>query len=296
MRILTFYDDAQTLRLGIEQEDKVIDVAKAAAALQLTDIPTTPSAFYQHGSEAFKRLQQLLGQLGEAAADVFLALDKVKLGPAVPNPGKIICVGLNYRRHAEESGMAIPAEPVLFSKFNNTIAAPGQSVPLPALAHQYDYEAEIAFVISKQAKNVATADALDYVLGYCNVNDVSARDLQMRTGQWLLGKTLDGFLPVGPYLVTADDIPDPQNLFIRCWRNGKLVQDSNTADMIFTIAEIIAYISQIITLEAGDLITTGTPEGVILGAEEKIWLQDGEETVVEVEGLGRLHSTFKQTG
>ena len=294
MKILTFYDSNHTLRLGIQQGDMIIDVAEAAKAVGVEDAPQTPSDFYRLGFEALPPLQQLLEKLETGEAPAALDAGQVKLGPAVPNPGKIICVGLNYRRHAEEAGMAIPTEPVLFSKFNNAIAAPGAAVELPSIANEYDYEAELAFVIGRRGKQIPVSDALSYVLGYCNANDVSARDLQMRSGQWLIGKTLDGFLPVGPWLITADEIADPQNLTIRCWRNGKLVQDSSTGDMIFTVAEIIAYSSQLMTLEPGDLIITGTPEGVILGAEEKNWLQDGEETVVEVEHLGWLRNSFSR--
>lgn len=294
MKILTFYDGNRALRLGIAQDDKVIDVAKAATALNVADVPETPAEFYRMGFDAVKSLGQLLEKLNEAAADVFVDADEMEMGPTVPSPGKIICVGLNYRRHAEESDMAIPSEPILFSKFNNALAASGQTIGFPSIAKEYDYEAELALVIGRRAKNVSVSDALDTVLGYCNANDVSARDLQFRTGQWLMGKTLDGFLPVGPWLVTADEIGDPQNLSIRCWRNGELVQDSNTADMIFSVAEIIAYTSQLMTMEPGDLIITGTPEGVIFGAGEKVWLQDGEEVVVEVQGLGQLRNTFSR--
>ena len=294
MKILTFYDSNHTLRLGIQQGDMIIDVAEAAKAVGVTDAPQTPSDFYRLGFEALPPLQQLLEKLETGEAPAALDAGQVRLGPAVPDPGKIICVGLNYRRHAEEAGMAIPTEPVLFSKFNNAITAPGAAVELPSIANEYDYEAELAFVIGRRGKQIPVSDALSYVLGYCNANDVSARDLQMRSGQWLIGKTLDGFLPVGPWLITADEIANPQNLTIRCWRNGKLVQDSNTGDMIFTVAEIIAYSSQLMTLEPGDLIITGTPEGVILGAEEKNWLQDGEETVVEVEHLGWLRNSFSR--
>ncbi|RLT42748.1 MAG: FAA hydrolase family protein [Chloroflexi bacterium] len=206
----------------------------------------------------------------------------------LPHPGKILCVGLNYRRHAAESGMAAPLTPVLFSKFNNSIAAPDERVPLPANAEQYDYEAELAVVIGKRARNVSKRDALAHVFGYCNSNDLSARDLQMRTSQWLLGKTPDKFLPLGPCIVSADEVPNPQKLRIRCWVNGQQRQDSNTADMIFSIAHIISYASQYFTLEPGDVISTGTPEGVIFGMQQKQWLRPGDSVAVEVGDFGRL--------
>ena len=184
--------------------------------------------------------------------------------------------------------MAPPDNPVLFSKFNNAIAAHNEDIPIQADWKTVDYESELGVVIGKSARNVREADALNHVLGYCNMNDVSERHLQMLTGQWLLGKTLDKFLPVGPYVVTADEISDPQNLSIKGWMNGDLRQNSSTADMIFSVAEIIAFASKVMTLSPGDVISTGTPEGVILGMEPKVWMKPGDEYVVEVEGLGRL--------
>lgn len=214
----------------------------------------------------------------------------LEIAPSIPNPGKIICIGLNYRRHAEESGMAIPKLPVLFSKYNNSVSAHGEDVPMSLDWKQVDYESELGVVIGKTAKNISVDEALDYVLGYCNCNDLSERELQFVSGQWMIGKTLDGFMPVGPYLVTADEIPNPQSLRIRGWLNGKLRQDSNTSDMIFSVAECIAYISKYITLNPGDLISTGTPKGVIFGypPEEQVWMTPGDEYTVEIEGLGRL--------
>jgi 2-keto-4-pentenoate hydratase/2-oxohepta-3-ene-1,7-dioic acid hydratase in catechol pathway len=212
------------------------------------------------------------------------------LGPAVPNPGKIVCVGLNYRKHAEETGAAIPTSPVLFSKFLNTVAGPDEEVPLTDAATQYDYEVELAVVMGQTAKNVSAADALNSVFGYATANDLSARDLQNRTSQWILGKTMDKFMPIGPYLVTADEVPDPQKLAIRTWLNGEVRQNSNTDDMIFPVAEIISYISRHFTLEPGDVIITGTPEGVILGMAEKRWMVPGDVVEVEVEGLGKLRN------
>jgi len=214
---------------------------------------------------------------------------ELQLAPCVPHPGKIIAVGLNYRRHAQETGAAIPETPILFSKFNNTLAANCQSVKLPSVATQYDYEVELGVVIGRRASMVSVEQALENVLGYCTANDLSARDLQMRTSQWLLGKSLDGFCPIGPYLVTRDEVSDPQKLELKTWVNGDLRQNSNTADMIFSVAEVVSYASRYMTLEPGDLIITGTPEGVILGMKEpRVWLKPGDEVVVEVQGLGRL--------
>ena len=271
--------------IGIVSDTHVIDVAVAAQALNLS-APATMQALIarQHGGLA--ALENLAEQ-AMVKEIAMLPLESAQPGPAAPSPGKIICVGLNYRSHAAESGMDIPAEPILFSKFSNSIAASGQEIDVTGLV-QLDYEAELGVVISKQAKNIPTEQALDYVLGYCNANDLSERALQFKSGQWLLGKTLDGFLPNGPFLRTPEPGFDPQNLDVRGWLNGELRQDSNTSDMIFSIPELISYISTYMTLEPGDLIITGTPQGVILGLEDKQWMKPGDEYTVEISGLGRL--------
>ncbi len=282
---LTNYQSDSGNKLGIVTERGLLDVAAAAAACA-SDCPTSADALYAAGNAALPALRALL----DAANDPALYLDEadVTYAPAVPNPGKILCVGLNYKKHAAETGMAEPDYPVLFSKFNNAIAAPKEDIPLQADWKTVDYESELGVVMGKTARNVSVDAALEHVFGYCNMNDLSERDLQMRSGQWLLGKTIDKFLPLGPYVLTADEIPDPQNLAIRGWLNGELRQDSNTADMIFSVAEIITYASQIMTLKPGDVISTGTPEGVILGMQPRVWLQPGDEYVVEVQGLGKL--------
>ncbi len=280
MKLLTFHQN-NMLQLGIRTEAGVIDVAQAS--IGRTGIPVTMDAVIRGGAEATKALQNL----AKMFAGKYLKEEEVQLGPCVGTPEKLICIGLNYKRHAAESGMAAPDSPVLFSKFNNTLAATGESIPLPNNAVQYDYEVEVGVVIGKEARSVSSEDALTYVFGYFTDNDLSVRDLQTRTSQWLLGKTLDKFFPAGPYLVTADEVNDPQNLKLYCWVNGELRQNSNTSDMIFSVAEIISYISQYMTLKPGDVITTGTPEGVVLGMKEKKWLKPGDEVTVEVEGLGK---------
>jgi 2-keto-4-pentenoate hydratase/2-oxohepta-3-ene-1,7-dioic acid hydratase in catechol pathway len=207
---------------------------------------------------------------------------------AIPRPGKIVCVGLNYRDHAAEGGQDLPKAPLLFAKWPNTLIGHGDPVVLPPESTQVDYEAELGVVIGTKAKRVSERDALDHVEGYICVNDVSARDLQFADGQWTRGKSPDTFCPVGPRLVPRDEIADPQALAIRCIVNGEALQDSSTAQMIFSVAEIIAYTSQIITLEPGDLIATGTPAGVGVFRDPKVLLQDGDEVAVEIEGLGTL--------
>ncbi len=292
MQLLT-YRNEDGLRLGVRTERGVVDVARArlAAGMDAAAIPATMDEVIAGGSAVITALEALVAV---AQADDSLWLDEsgLDIGPCVPAPGKIICIGLNYRRHAEESGMKIPTAPVLFSKFDNVLAAHGDDVPIPPDTTQMDYEAELALVIGTGGRHIAEADALAHVFGYFNANDVSARDLQMLSGQWLLGKTPDGFLPIGPYLVTADEVADPHDLRITCTINGEMRQNSNTADLIFDVPQIISYISRYVTLEPGDIISTGTPEGVALGRPDKPWLQPGDVMTVAIDGLGALTNTI----
>jgi 2-keto-4-pentenoate hydratase/2-oxohepta-3-ene-1,7-dioic acid hydratase in catechol pathway len=253
----------------------------------ILELKDKPEKVFARGLKALPKIQAFVEKALAANDTQYLSESDLELAPVVPNPGKILCVGLNYRRHAAESGMAEPKKPVLFSKFNNSLAAHGEEVSIHKL-DQVDYEAELAVVIGRRAKKVSAKKALGYVLGYCNANDLSERALQFVSGQWLIGKTLDKFLPLGPYLVTADEIPDPQNLSIKGWLNGNLRQHSSTADMIFSVAEVISYASKYMTLEPGDVISTGTPEGVIFGMKEKVWMKPGDEYTVEISGLGKL--------
>lgn len=270
MKLLTFRSET-AYWVGIKTERGIIPTNIAATQL------------YHNGTVAIAELAQL-AESGAAA----LAESELEFGPVVPNPGKILCVGLNYRRHAAEFGKPEPAYPILFSKFNNALAAHGEDVPISAEWEHVDYEAELAVIIGKRAWRVTEDHALGHVLGYCCANDITERHFQRRTDQWLLGKTMDKFLPIGPYLVTADEVPYPQNLTIRGWLNDDLRQDSSTSDMIFSISHIIAYASHFFPLEPGDILLTGTPEGVIIGREEKTYLKPGDRYVIEIEGLGQL--------
>jgi 2,4-didehydro-3-deoxy-L-rhamnonate hydrolase len=206
----------------------------------------------------------------------------------VPRPGKVVCIGLNYRDHALEAGVPIPEVPILFAKFANSVIGPGDAIVIPPETAEPDYEAELAVVIGRRASRVAVEDALAYVGGYTCANDVSARDLQNRTSQWMLGKAIDTFLPCGPVLVTPDEIPDPQALAIRCEVNGVELQSSSTAQMIFGVAELIAFVSRTMTLEPGDVIATGTPPGVGFARTPPVRLRDGDEVTIEIERIGRL--------
>lgn len=296
MKLLTFHTE-RGLQVGIKTERGILDIAKAAGTYH-TDDPSLQSIeqIVEGGVEVLESLTRLLTLAGDAEDDgLWLAEESLRLGPCVPQPGKIICVGLNYRKHAIESKLPIPESPVLFNKFANSIAAHEETIQLPKGASQVDYEAELAIVIGKKAKHVSKENALEYVFGYCNANDLSARDLQSRTSQWLLGKSCDGFCPVGPYLVTSDEVGNPNDLRIRSYVGGEVRQDSNTGDMIFACDEIVSYISSYMTLEPGDIILTGTPEGVILGypKEKQIWLAAGDEATIEIEKLGRLTNRFQ---
>ncbi len=208
----------------------------------------------------------------------------------VPRPGKLICIGLNYRDHAAESNMAIPERPVVFSKFATAVIAPGEAVVLPGTSKQVDYEAELAVVIGRRAKSVGANRALEYVLGYTAFNDVSARDFQFADGQWQRGKSCDTFAPMGPTIVTADVIPNPHKLSIKLRLNGRTMQDSNTDNLIFGIPQLISFLSETITLEPGDVIATGTPSGVGFARKPPVFLKDGDQMEVEIEGLGILNS------
>jgi 2,4-didehydro-3-deoxy-L-rhamnonate hydrolase len=206
----------------------------------------------------------------------------------IQRPGKIIAVGLNYRDHAEEQGADIPERPLLFAKWPSALIGDGEPIRLPGLSRQVDYEAELGVVIGRRARSVAPERALDLVAGYLCVNDVSARDLQFSDGQWTRAKSLDTFCPVGPRLVPAGAVSDPQALAIRCLLNGEVMQDSSTAEMVFSVAELISFASEGMTLEPGDLIATGTPAGVGVARRPPIFLQPGDEVVVEIGGVGRL--------
>ncbi|MEV0073951.1 fumarylacetoacetate hydrolase family protein [Amycolatopsis sp. NPDC050768] len=221
----------------------------------------------------------------------------LRVGPPLASPGKVLCIGMNYRRHAEETGAAVPTEPVLFMKAPDVIVGPDDDVLIPRRSTSTDWEVELGVVIGKQARYLdSVEEALQYVAGYVVSNDVSEREFQLhRGGQWDKGKNCETFNPLGPALVTADEVPDPQDLGLRTWVNGKKVQDSSTKDMVFTVAEIIHYLSQFMVLRPGDLINTGTPEGVALGQPEpKPYLREGDVVELEIDGLGRQRQTLRQ--
>jgi 2-keto-4-pentenoate hydratase/2-oxohepta-3-ene-1,7-dioic acid hydratase in catechol pathway len=289
MKLLTMRKDSQ-YELGVQTSGGVLDVKKAASHFS-RQVPCTMETLITCGSEGLSALKKLVEQAqGENAAFLFVPPEKIVYGPCVTNPEKILCVGLNYRKHALETQMPIPTSPVLFSKFNSSLAAHQEVIKLSPFAEKIDYEAELVIVMGKTASNVSESDALNYVFGYATGNDLSDRGLQFKSSQWLLGKACDGFAPVGPYIVTADEVPNPNDLDLESRVNGEIRQSSNTQDMIFSCATLISYISRYMTLKPGDLIYTGTPEGVIVGypKEKQIWLKAGDEVATSVEGLGDL--------
>jgi 2-keto-4-pentenoate hydratase/2-oxohepta-3-ene-1,7-dioic acid hydratase in catechol pathway len=216
--------------------------------------------------------------------------------PPIDLPSKIICVGLNYRDHAEEQGAPLPERPILFAKWPNTLGGPGDAIVVPSISTKVDYEAELGVVIGSRVRGVSKENALEAVRGYLCLNDVSARDLQFADGQWTRGKSPDTFCPVGPQLVPASEVPDPQALAIRAILNGEVMQDSSTANMVFGVAEVIEFITQAITLEPGDLIATGTPAGVGAFRDPPVFMQPGDEVTIEIEGLGALTNPVRAPG
>ena len=292
LTLLSIANADGTETLGIKTASGIIDVRKASRLLGIP-APLTMEELLRDGNAA--GLTRIAAASGSARAKPAL-LDEaaVRYGRLFTNPGKIVCVGLNYKRHAQEIGMKEPRVPPLFNKYNNALAAHQCTIDLPPkdVAYKFDYETEMLIVIGKAARNVQEADALDYVAGYCTANDFSARDLQLETpsSQWMIGKTLDKFAPIGPYFVSADLVGDPNNLKIKTLVNGEVRQDWSTNDFIFNTQQMIAYISKHWTLEPGDIIYTGTPQGVILGypKDKQVWLKAGDEIVSSIEKLGEL--------
>jgi 2-keto-4-pentenoate hydratase/2-oxohepta-3-ene-1,7-dioic acid hydratase in catechol pathway len=277
-------------RLGVKDEKGILDVVEAAKILQMRAPATIDDLLQNEDGPSLNALVDAAAK-SKAAQRAFLKEDTIEFGPVVTRPEKIICVGLNYRQHAIEIGAPIPKQPVLFNKFNTTLNHHNGTIRLPVdFAKKFDYEVEMVMVIGREAKAVGEADALSYVAGYATGNDFTARDLQLETGgQWMVGKTPDQFAPIGPYLVTADQI-NPDGLKLECRVNGETRQSSNTSDFIFDTRKMISYISRVITLKPGDIVFTGTPQGVIQGKpkDQQVWLKPGDKIACSVERLGEL--------
>jgi 2-keto-4-pentenoate hydratase/2-oxohepta-3-ene-1,7-dioic acid hydratase in catechol pathway len=230
-----------------------------------------------------------LGDLG-SAADGAPALESFELLPPIPDPEKIVCIGLNYRTHAAEAGLDPPDSPTIFGKYRNALVAPGATVTLPRSSAKVDYEAEVAFVVGRRAKEVEPPDALDHIAGYTLLNDLSARDLQFSTPQWMAGKVFDGSAPCGPAIVTPDEAGADDEISISLILNGEEMQSATTSDLIFSVPELLAHLSTLMTLEPGDIVATGTPAGVGGAREPRVWLGDGDRVVVSSPTLGELET------
>lgn len=278
MKLVTFQHDVHA-HAGVVSGNQVV-------SLKSSGFPTVIS-FLDAGPEAALRLEVLLAKPPE---DAVFPLSQVKLLAPIPRPPKIICIGLNYRDHAIETNSPIPTIPIVFTKFPSVVIGPGEPIVLPKNSEKPDYEAELAVVIGKGGRHIAAADWLDHVFGYMNFNDVSARDFQLATSQWTIGKTFDTFAPMGPWLVSKDEIADPHSLAIGLDIDGESLQKSNTRELIFRIPELIAYLSSVFTLEAGDVIATGTPPGVGMARKPPRWLRAGDNVTVAIDGLGELRN------
>ncbi|MDH3287091.1 MAG: fumarylacetoacetate hydrolase family protein [Betaproteobacteria bacterium] len=280
--------------LGVRTERGILDVAKASKLFRIK-APTDIHAVIE-GADCAPLMKLAEKALNDKRGKSVLAPEsRTRFGPAVPRPGKIICVGLNYRQHAQETGNPIPPVPILFNKYNNALVGHRGKIHLPTkVSSQFDYEVELVVVIGRKARDVPEEKALSYVFGYANGNDFTARDLMRATSQLMLGKACDDFAPLGPWVVSADQITNPQNLKIATYVNGEQRQNSNTADMIYGCAQIVSYCSRHLTLLPGDIIYTGTPQGVILGypPEKQVWLKAGDKVVTEVEKCGALEVTL----
>jgi acylpyruvate hydrolase len=279
-------------RAGIAHEGTVVDVI--ASQLYRADDTFEPGGcsvrrLLEQGQAYLEEVFAWAQQQFESGSHLFL-LDTLELGPPVPDPDKIICLGVNYRDHASEAQQELPIAPMFFAKFRNSLIGPTSPILLPRVSSQIDYEGELAIIIGMRCKEVSEQEALQYVAGYTIMNDVSARDVQMQTSQWMAGKALDTFAPMGPGMVLASALPNPQALLLTTRVNGQVVQHDSTANMIFSVATAISFLSSLMTLEPGDIIATGTPSGVGFKRTPPLFLQEGDVTEVEIEGIGQLRN------
>lgn len=296
MRLVT-YRAERGWRAGVLVDGTVVDAARVAETADLSR--TEPDGWGSNRrivsaeEDELRALDATAGELlssGGFGGGYAFPLEETRLGPPIPDPEKIVCLGLNYREHAEEADMDVPEAPVLFAKFRNSLVGPNDPVILPRVSQKVDYEAELAVVIGRRCKEVREEEALEYVAGYMALNDVSARDLQLQTTQWTAGKAVDTFAPCGPALVLANEVEDAQNLGIIAKVNGEVVQQGHTSTMIFPVKETIAFISSVMTLEPGDIIATGTPAGVGQSRKPPLFLKEGDVVEVEIERLGGLRN------
>jgi 2-keto-4-pentenoate hydratase/2-oxohepta-3-ene-1,7-dioic acid hydratase in catechol pathway len=277
MRLVT-YDAGDGGRAGMVVDGRVVDAWAALGEPHRGSL----RELIAHG-----RVEDLRGRVGDTGAPSH-PLSAVRLLPPIPDPDKIVCIGLNYAKHAAEGRQEVPESPTIFGKYRNALTADGATVRLPEASRKVDYEAEVAFVVGRQAKQVAEGDALDFIAGYMLFNDLSARDLQFATPQWMAGKVFDGAAPSGPALVTPEEAGPADAIEIELTLNGEKMQGDSTANLIFSIPFLLSHLSQLMTLEPGDIVATGTPDGVGGAREPRVWLGDGDELVVSSPTLGRL--------
>ncbi|PLS18586.1 FAA hydrolase family protein [Bacillus sp. M6-12] len=308
MKLITFTFGGIT-RIGALVNERVIDLHGAfkeklkregklrAEQIANAYIPEDMNGFLQGGKESLALAKDAIDHAltNESTVQVVFDKSEVKIEAPVPAPGKIICVGHNYREHILEMKRELPPFPVVFAKFANTVVGPEDPIPFHPISEQLDYEAELAFVVGKRARNVSEADALNYVAGYTIVNDVTYRDLQRRTLQWLQGKAVDGSAPMGPWLITSDELSDPCGLDIVLTVNGEERQRSNTANLVFSVPYLVEFLSGLMTLEPGDVILTGTPGGVGVARDPQVFLKDGDIVRIEVEQVGVLENQVNKT-
>jgi 2-keto-4-pentenoate hydratase/2-oxohepta-3-ene-1,7-dioic acid hydratase in catechol pathway len=286
MRIISYRTSPQApWQAGFEQDGSVL---AATAVHTYADRPSSVRALLEAGPAAVDKALANAKHLFEASEQKFLSLDALEVGAPIPDPDKIICLGLNYADHAAEANMPLPKHPILFPKYRNSLVGPKDDIVLPHFSAEIDYEAELAVIIGQTCKDVTEQDALTYVAGYSIMNDVSARDWQFHTNQWMPGKAIDTFAPMGPGIVPASEIPNPQMLKVFARVNGQVLQDGTTEQMIFSVAQSIAYISTVMTLVPGDIISTGTPAGVGFVRKPPIFLHTGDVVEIEIENIGKI--------
>jgi len=292
MKLLNFYiHSSSETHLGAVIDGRVVDLTGTFPA---DSRYRSVSALLRAGKDSIARARQRLAE-DSSKATAFVTADEIEYAPLVDDRCRIFCVGLNYADHAAENNLPPPESPIFFAKLAAVAVGHNQPIPLPAISQQVDYEAEFAFVVGSHAKRVSVEDAGKYIAGFTIMNDVSARDLQSQDKQWFRGKNCDGFAPIGPWLTTTDEVSNPDNLAITLRLNGKVRQSSNTKQLVFKPAQLLSFLTQTLTLEAGDVISTGTPGGIGYYANPKVFLKDGDVVEVEVEGIGLLRNTVTKT-
>lgn len=296
MKLVRYFNDDRSMeKLGVQSDKGVIAISKLADHLNC-NVPQTMDQLLENSEACLEQIEDVFSRAEELhlTMEPYTLFDKsITLLPIVKKPEKILCVGQNYVDHVKATGGDVPTSPVFFSKFANALAAHNQTIPLPPAYQKVDYEGELVIVIGKEMSGVCEKEAEAGIFGFSVGNDVSERQLQFQSSQWLIGKSFDFFAPTGPAIITKDEIEDVSQLSIRTWLNGNLVQDSSTSEMIFSVGKIVSQASQYMTLKPGDLIFTGTPSGVILEQSNPTWLKPGDHVSITIDQVGTLTNTFQ---